>query len=77
MRKFILVCILTISSIVLMADGGLKNLRGVKQELDGIFLREVKYDDWEYIGAEEEAISGVVSKFLKKIKEKKGFLIQQ
>lgn len=74
MKKFIFICILTISSVVLMAEGGLKNLRGVEQELDGIFLREVKYDDWGYIGAEEGVISNVVSKILKENKGKEGLL---
>jgi|GEM_PF-2082110 len=74
MRKIILGSIMAAAALTASGDEGLKNLRGREQELDGVFLREVKYDDWTYIGAEEEVIAEVVNEILEENKGKKGFL---
>lgn len=74
MRKVIIGSIMAATALVSTGDEGLKNLRGREQDFDGIFLREVKYDDWTYIGAEEEVITEVVNDILKDNKDKDGFL---
>ncbi|GLI55177.1 UPF0255 protein [Propionigenium maris DSM 9537] len=74
MRKVIIGSIMAATTLIATGEEGLKNLRGVDQELDGIFLREIKYDDWTYIGAEEGVITKVVNDILKENKGKDGFL---
>ena len=74
MKKIMIVSMLVLSSLLAMAEAGLKNLRGAEQELDGIFLREIKYDDWGYIGADEGVIREVVGRILSENQGKKGLL---
>lgn len=74
MKKVLIGLILTATTLVANGDEGLKNLRGVEQDFDGVFLREVKYDDWTYIGAEEDVITKVVNDILKDNEGKEGFL---
>lgn len=74
MKKILVCAIIAVWGLAAGAEEGLKNLRGVEQDLDGIFLREVKYDDWTYIGAEEDVITQVVDDILKENKGNEGFL---
>lgn len=70
--------LLTLASVAVFSctygDDGLKNLRGKELDFDNIFLREVKYEDWEYIGADRGVIDEVIENILSENKDKEGLL---